>query len=401
MPSFEDELGQALRRTGDGFSTDQQRLADTGRAKGLRTLRRRRAGAVTGSVAALALVGVGGAWAGGLLGGSGGGTGEVAAPATTSPGKDKGDITPAWMIATFKGLLPPGEMTEVSAGGVGGVEDSENPFVYTDFDDKAGKAAVMLNLGRVDPRSSEARKYVTCPSKVTVRFDMCGTEKLADGSDLMVLQGYAPKTETKMWWARLVTTEGLVVRASEYNGPGPSMKGGPVSRPNPPLDLARLKALVTDAQWRTATDALPVEKPTDYHKPSEPTPDEMSATLAALLPKGLERSDKESRPGFAGAVVNDGKGGSLVQVNAQPEGSIAGPSTELPDGTKVAVTESGGDEDVPGTVMLTVDTVGPDGRRVVISALNSDTQHSAPTRKRPALTVEQLKAIALSPTWWK
>ncbi|MCX5207366.1 hypothetical protein OG897_38940 [Streptomyces sp. NBC_00237] len=431
MPDFEDELGQALRRTGDSFSTDQQRLADTGQARGRRALRRRRVGAVTGSVAALALVGVGGAWAGGLLGGSGssgGGRGDVAAPLPSvertsaksgdttgrGSGTDKAGtatgsthhITRAWMTDTFKGLLPRGELTEVSAKGTEPKEDVKNsPMVYAVFDDGKGRAAVTLGITRTDAKSETAREMVTCPARTYVRFDSCRSEKLSDGSDFMLLQGYEysnGQEKTKNWRATLVTPDGLVVDASEYNAP--AEKGKPVSRPNPPLDPAQLKKLVTAGAWRDVTDALPAAEPVgDAGIPGEPSAEKMTGTLAALLPKGLKTSDKFSQSGFTSAVVNDGKGGSLVQVNAQVDMSdlLGGKKPTEPDGRVVSVTRGGGEKGVSGIVMLTVDAVGPDGRRVVISAFNSDTQHSAPTRRQPALTVEQLKAIVLSPTWWK
>jgi hypothetical protein len=49
--------------------------------------------------------------------------------------------------------------------------------------------------------------------------------------------------------------------------------------------------------------------------------------------------------------------------------------------------------------MWTVDTIRPDGMRVVISAFNSGAQHTAATRGKPVLTMEQLRAIAVSPKW--
>jgi hypothetical protein len=49
--------------------------------------------------------------------------------------------------------------------------------------------------------------------------------------------------------------------------------------------------------------------------------------------------------------------------------------------------------------MWTVDTLRTDGSRVVISAFNAGTQHEAPTRETPALTMKQLREIALSPRW--
>ncbi len=458
MPPFEDELGQALRRTGDSFSADQQRLADTGLARGRRTLRRRRAGAVTGSVAALALVGVGGAWAGGLLGGSGG-RGDVAAPAPSvertpgasnterdggngtgrAEGSGKGDskgdgsgngngngngngkadtavgdtrhITRAWMTDTFKRLMPRGELTDVAARGTdGAARDTESaqeppgsPMVSALFDDGRGKGAVRLGITRADPGGHSAREMVTCPARAYVRFDSCRSEKLSDGSDFMLLQRYVYNTgKVKEWRAVLVTPDGLAVDVSEYNAP--AEKGEPVSRVDPPLDPAQLRRLTTDGAWRSVTGALPAAKPEgEVGIPGEPGEEKMHSTLTALLPKGLKLGDTYGRAGFASVVVDDGGGGSLVEVNAQVgmDDLLGGRTPTEKDGTVVTVTRGGGEKGVAGIVQLTVDAVKPDGRRVVLSAYNADTHHSAATRKQPALTAEQLKAIALSPTWWK
>lgn len=51
--------------------------------------------------------------------------------------------------------------------------------------------------------------------------------------------------------------------------------------------------------------------------------------------------------------------------------------------------------------MWTVDTLrpGPAGFRVVISAFNTGDQNKDATRDAPALTMEQLRKIALSGEW--
>lgn len=86
-------------------------------------------------------------------------------------------------------------------------------------------------------------------------------------------------------------------------------------------------------------------------------------------------TDKSSDDGdFAYAVVDDGKGKSMVQVNVQPDmldvaGDLFGSNSEtLPDGTRVAVKQGPGDRG--DQVMWTVDTMRADGKRVVISAFN-------------------------------
>ncbi|MFC8448710.1 hypothetical protein [Kitasatospora sp. NPDC057223] len=71
----------------------------------------------------------------------------------------------------------------------------------------------------------------------------------------------------------------------------------------------------------------------------------------------------------------------------------------LPNGTALR------SERVPlanGQLMWVVIAIRPDGRRVRVSATNSEhpiTDSSHPTRAEPPLTIDQLQAIALSPHW--
>ncbi|MFD4977912.1 hypothetical protein [Streptomyces sp. NPDC058424] len=92
-------------------------------------------------------------------------------------------------------------------------------------------------------------------------------------------------------------------------------------------------------------------------------------------------------------------------VNVQPdmrdvEGELFGPDAKvLPDGTKVITRWQPGEKGILGIVWWSVDTIRPDGRRVMISAFNSDAQNTPATRKAPALTMKQLEAIATDPKW--
>ncbi len=83
-----------------------------------------------------------------------------------------------------------------------------------------------------------------------------------------------------------------------------------------------------------------------------------------------------------------------------------GANPDLRDGEGIsarlfATRQGNGDDRVPGVVMWTVDTMRPgsDGFRVVISAFNNGAMHGEPTRETPALTMEQLREIALSEEW--
>ncbi|MFC5803040.1 hypothetical protein [Streptomyces formicae] len=419
MP-FEDELGDALHRTGDSFAAgDRQDLVAGGVTRGRRTMVRRRAAAVGGSVLALAVVGAGGAYGGGLLGG--GGTVGTASPVTpAAPPAPVSDGTAEDMIKTLRWLLREGELTDTTARGA----DDRAPMVSGVFDDGMGKAAIGVGFFRAAPGDEG---FSECPAKALVPYDACTAETLADGSRLVLLQGYEypdKREETKNWRATLVTKDGLVVDASEYNAP--AQKGAEVSRIDPPLTPAQLKALVTAAEWKPVLAGLArQDQDQDQNQDQNqgqgqgkgqrpPTPDvatidgkAVHVTLVSLLPKGLEVTDKGAEGSeYAHVVLDDGKGGSLVQINVQPnmkdvEAELfpAGTFTTLPDGTKVRPIKQPGEKGGQGVVWWSVDTIRPDGRRVVVSAFNTPDQHQAATRDEPALTMDQLKSIATSEKW--
>ncbi|WP_405921698.1 hypothetical protein [Streptomyces sp. NBC_00122] len=416
MP-FEDELGQALRRAGDGFTTDGVALVDAGEQRGRRLVARRRAAVVGGSVLALAVIGAAGAYSGGLLDGSGSGQVNVAAPpplpsggSGTSGGSDPrlhgtgtGAVTADQLLAVFKELLPGGKLTDTQARG-----SDDSPMVSGVYDDGGGKAAISVGLSRVDPNSSNARELTTCGDKNVQEYDDCTEERLADGSKLLLYKGYEypdRRVDTKVWRATLATPQGFMVDASEWNAP--AEKGAPLSRPNPPLTTDGLKTLVTSALWHPALNDLraaaveradPPESPValPYMKPE--------AALERLVANhGIPVVSKGGQDFSYGYVVlDDGKGRSLVQLNVSRNVSTSGFTgadvTALPDGTKVKVTQRPAEKG-KGVIEWTVDTLRGNGLRVVVSAYNTANQSGTATRETPALTLEQLKELVLAPGW--
>ncbi|MFE2292032.1 hypothetical protein [Streptomyces sp. NPDC059452] len=130
-------------------------------------------------------------------------------------------------------------------------------------------------------------------------------------------------------------------------------------------------------------------------------------TFLKLLPEGLTVGEKTDSGGeFASVVVDDGRGKTLVQINVQPDmrdvaHQLYGDATTLPDGTLLATSQQPGEKGGAGVVWWTADTMRPDGMRVVVSAFNSGAQSTPATRPEPALTLEQLTAVATSPEWLK
>ncbi|MER6094265.1 hypothetical protein ABT154_00040 [Streptomyces sp. NPDC001728] len=415
---FEEELGAVLRRTGDIFAADDRReLAEGGLRRGRRRLVRRRL-AVTGGVLALAAVSVGGVYGGSLFGPAGPPvTTSVAAPPQPShadgaarspkePGADA-EIPVKDIAAVLKAHSPQGAWTFDNLDGTG-------QAVAGVFDDGKGKAAVTVGLFRATGSGEGGEAQVTCPDKVAVPLDGCTTQNLPNGSRLMILQGYEypdKREETKNWRAFLLTKDGFLIDASEYNAA--AEKGAPISRANPPLTPAQLKGLVTADAWRPLLARLPVvpQKPgggDGEPQTPEPTGTAVRNALRSLLPQGLTVKSKGGEGSHGYLVVDDGKGASLVGVDVQPgsrdliaELFGGGDVVTLPDGRMVRATQQPGEKGGAGVVWWNIDTITPDGFRVVVSAFNSPAQHEAATRAEPALTMEQLKSIALSPKWQK
>ncbi|MFB8031453.1 hypothetical protein ACFC5Z_00540 [Streptomyces sp. NPDC056004] len=414
LDEFEGGLGDALRRTGEVFSVEGRPLVDGGVVRGRRGLRRRRVAAVTGSVAALAVVGFGASYTTEAFGGSSGqgGAGVAAQPKVqetgsstkSSPGKGP-QLSAQQVIERLEGLLPEGK---VSGRAGRGTADRFGPSAHLVFDDGEGKAAIGVSVGAIDPDGTEAEQQLECPDKTFVPHDSCRNETLADGSRLMVLRGYEypdKRVDTKWWHAYLVTPDGYTVDASEWNAP--AEKGAAVSRDEPPLTVGQLKGLVISDEWRPVMNALEKAAPEPVRRPSAQGQDGRAILrkLKSLLPVSAKVASERGDDGYAYVVVNDGKGASLVQINVQPdmsdvEGELFKAGAEvLPDGTKVVTRQGPGEKGGAGVVMWTADTIRTDGLRVVVSAFNSGSQNAKATRQTPALTMQQLKSIATSRKW--
>ncbi|GAA3941538.1 hypothetical protein GCM10022244_56910 [Streptomyces gulbargensis] len=419
---FEDELGAVLRTTGAAFAADNRpELVTGGLRRGRRRLVRRRL-ATTGGALGLVAVGAGGIHGAGLFAPSRSGAPAAVAQQPADAPAAPGDATAAEVpgekdpqratipvddLATvLRDHAPAGTWQIMNAGGTG-------HHVSGVYDDGRGRAAVTVGLYRAQGDGEAGAGQVTCPSKVHTGYDSCTTERLPNGSRLMVLQGYEypdRRVDTKVWRAVLLTRDNFLVDASEYNAP--AEKGAAVTRTDPPFTPRQLKALVTAEAWQPLLErlpVLPVRKPAaDPGRPAEPSGPALQAALRSLLPADVEVTDQGGDAGYGYAVVDDGRGRSLVEINVQPDMSDVrsslfgtGEVTTLPDGRLVKVEKRPGEKGGAGVVWWTVDTLTPAGFRVVVSAFNAGSQHEAATRPEPALTTEELKRIALSPKWQK
>ncbi|MEU9243488.1 hypothetical protein [Streptomyces sp. NPDC048385] len=407
--AFEARLAAALHAAGDTFEADRGALVAAGTVRGRRRRLRRRA-TVLGGAAGVALAGVGGAllvpWSGSSSGQSPSAVRTIPHPVLSPTARG---VTPDEMINMLEGLLPEGKFGKPQGRGVDASDPLVAPYAQVVYDDGHGAAAISVSVNRVLPGGNEARQATQCPDKVFIPYDSCVTSHLPDASVVTVLKGYEypdRRVDTKLWTANLVTPDGHHVSVSEWNAA--AEKDAPISRDQPPLSTEQLKALAAAKEWRGVVDAIP-EDPRQTQEPPA-APDDGRRTrqiLTSLIPKGLKvvghASDDDGQ--FTYVVVDDGHGRSLVQINVQPDMSdvaeqLFGDGSEtLADGTRVAEHKGPGEKGGDGVVMWTADTLRTDGFRVVVSAFNSGSQMTPATRATPALTMKQLRAIALSPKW--
>lgn len=401
MPEEEtdaDDIGLALHRTAEVFTPrDRGELVRGGLANGRRRSARRRAAGVTTSVLLAAAVGVGGAYGGGLLGDDSAGASTEAAPPY--------DIAHT-TATTLRKLLPHGTFTSADVPkGSGAIPGSRLSGV---FDDGKGKAALSFSLSRTAADEDDATK---CPDKGLATYDHCQATTLPDGSKITILQGYEypdKREPTKSWYAEVLTPAGTVVNLQEWNAP--AEKGAKVSRTDPPLTPAQLKAVVTAEDWNSIAARLP--KPPQPPAPPKvvaklPNGNELRKTLKSLLPAGIKVTGQDTSDdgGYTYLLVDDGKGVTRLEINVQPdmgdvEGQLFGSGgPTLPGGTQLVTHKDPGEKGGTGMLLWQADTIRPDGLRVVVMESNGEQQSGPATRPKPALTIDQLSAIATSKTW--
>lgn len=423
---FAQALERALHDTAPALEPAPGRraeLAERGLTAGRIRLRRRRTAAVTGSVLALALVGAGGALAGGLVGGDAptATAGPAAAPSTSaaqrSPAQkppssketrsaaerrkeQKSPVSGQEVVAVLEGLLPGGSVTGRTHSGSYGP-----PAASLVFDDGRGKAAMGVDLNRYAKGDEQIKESTACPSKVYVPFDRCTTRTLPDGTRLMTIAGYEyadRRGDNKSWDAYLVTREGYAVHVNEHNTP--AEKGEPATRTDPPLSLDRLAALARSARWQPLLRKL--KDPEEYgiaEVPKGPAGRTgVTRSAKSLLPASLTVREAKDYEGFGYLVVDDGKGAGLVEINADSGFSPSDfeeAGEELPDGTLVTVSQGPAEKGREGVVDWSVQVLRTDGRRVVVSAYNAPGHQAAPSRGKPVLSLARIRAIALDAVW--
>jgi hypothetical protein len=404
--SFEDELGEALRRIGNTFDSDQQTLLTAGVERGRRTVRRRRVLAVTASVMALGLMGSG-AYAGGLLGD---GSGETKV-AKEAPSVDSGRVFEIWKKLVPKGTFSQERVLPRKAG-----EYAHVSFVY---DDGKGAGLVEFRMGKADLRAG-AEGCEPADRK-------CHADTLPDGGRMLSVGSHAAPyttTETKSDRQQIITPEGFFVEATVWNTPDPKRATGTREVPVLKYDLYRLNA----NEWRKELKKFPLPDPLEGEPPLDPafvTPtgkisgSELLGTFKGLLPKGTfsqeqGRGTADQLGPRASFLYDDGEGRAFLSVElyrVDPHGFTTRQgiscrqvsyctATKAADGSKVRVYKEDYGKLGGYRKFWTATHLSPQGHMVEVSAWNTTAREGAKaTRNTPPLTVAQLQALVSSPKW--
>jgi hypothetical protein len=256
--NIDEQVRQAMRAAADGIEPPVQELVDGGLARGRRLRRRHRMPVVGAALVATALLAIGVLMAPQLTAGQQ----EVAAPADDTSGlvveanpansgvpdnaeapPDVEPISSEDVLETLVELLPPGEITDSRAMPQYVVEGmGENPAAIVTFDDGVGAGNVSVTLydfptggGCHDPSPD-----VQCTEKI-----------LEDGSVLRIGQGPefidGRQPDLLSWGATLERRDGLEIHLQQNNAVGE--KDVPATRPEPPLTVEQMEAIVTSDRW--------------------------------------------------------------------------------------------------------------------------------------------------------
>ncbi|MEY9962542.1 hypothetical protein ABIA33_000568 [Streptacidiphilus sp. MAP12-16] len=391
---FEDRIGQAFRRAGQGYDIEPQPLLARGLRRG-HSLRRRRVGyTVVGTVAALALVG--GVPA--LFFGRTDGPKQVAVTTGGSP-----SFSGQQILDLLKRALPPGQISQAWAKGAGGGRPADfGVQAHLIFDD--GHGAASLDLGSAPTSNGNVLAATTCSPDNPPVGGTCEQTTLADGSTVAIEKisygGSAGKPASLQWNVSLVTRKGEHLWLDENN----STVGGPgakTTRSAPPLSAAQLTALVEDRDWSRLFAALRTARPD--HQPSQA---QVLATLRQVLPPGVHPGGNNAmnQEGSAAVPVN-ALGSDQLSVNVQrwpgdarseiAAANFAG-ANRLADGTLTAVDHRPARPDA-GIATWEVRVLRPDG--TMVSLTEEQMEPGRPTAAGPTLSLDQLKAMAMSPKW--
>ncbi|WP_162605895.1 hypothetical protein [Jiangella aurantiaca] len=290
--TIEEELELALRAEAARIDPPVAELVSGGVTRGRELRRLRRARLAVGGAALALVAGAGSVLAVPFVGGDGdsgpvaddgrAGSETVAAPPQADP---VAEIDPDAVLDAVVALLPPGEITDVTA-------DALDPtsawfdFVYDDGDGAGWISGSVAVAAVAEPP--------VCP--VIVNGGTCEVRTLDDGTTLVLEAGpYYPQPDREphrlQWRATAVAPSGLSVHVGEMNTP--TEKQSEPTRSEPPFSLEQLAAVVTDDVWSELTAG--VSPPPAPEDPGDEITDEARALAENLgpgwTPSGMDAAD--------------------------------------------------------------------------------------------------------------
>ncbi|SEL43061.1 hypothetical protein [Streptacidiphilus jiangxiensis] len=276
------------------------------------------------------------------------------------------------------------------------------PGVSGLYDDGHGVSAVWADLSRWSKPDTTVFPYA-CKAQPGVPFgSKCQVVHLTGGGVVGIEQMPAEGNSSALWTATYAAPDGARVVIQEENAPGD--KGYTPTRAEPPFDAAQLQRMVTSPLWNPQLDAIPRSGGQSNNVDTPFGPDGIGAIFYRLIPSGFAIS------GAKGAE-NPMMGNTMVLTDAQGKGSvygwesIGGPTVQqgYPNATRLSDGSWLGSKQVPGqggggTEQYWV-AVQRGNTEIVVVALNSVGLDGPRSRATPVLTIDQLTAIAESPTW--
>jgi hypothetical protein len=317
------------------------------------------------------------------------------------------------MISTLEGLLPPGgTFTEAQGRGVQSLPGGgAAPYASVVYHGSGGVSEVEVGLSRFAAGTPvTSTDYSSCPSTIENPYSVCTAHTQLDGSLLVVDKDFTrPQTNTgqRTWSVVLIRTDGAMIQVSEYGGGG---EKSATSSVNPVLSTDRLAAIARSAAWQPALALIkPPARATT--SPTGMAQAEVMSILTSLLPHGVAISDQGGQNGFAELVLDDGHGKTALEINVQHlpglsmdcasqtgQGTTCS-ATTLADGTQEVVTQTPPSQGTGSVTEWRVDTLRPNGLRVVVFEFNAASNSGPVTRATPGLTITQLQQIATSALW--
>ncbi|MEW1910866.1 hypothetical protein AB0442_20830 [Kitasatospora sp. NPDC085895] len=361
--------------------------------RGARRRRRRRAAVLAAAAAVAAAV-----LAAGSLPALHGGRAPAAQPWSSVSGE--------YMRDALVSLLPNGHVT--SAMGFTGNEGDvkTGPSAVVEIATARGAGQVTLSLDRVTTPVRESSLGTHCFDPSERPTESCNRTVEPDGSVLMVNvllpeQAGMGKTMVASW----THPDGRQVRIDSFDRSG---------RGEPPLTGEQAVAVLRGTAWDVGFGGV---QATDAPRPGVtlPATAALHDAVAKLLPAGAAAgpADGLAMPGRVRLQVSLEGRTSWVAVEVEPhwqEGEQSDPRktfesgrgpelTHTADGTSVV---AGGHRESDGTdgpeVQWGAEALHPDGTRVTVDEWNGpDARTFLPGA--PALTVEQLRALATAPAW--